>query len=287
MSALPTHHEPPQLELIAPPPAQAPVDGSIELAGSQLSARFYGRRPARGTAPLVLHLHGGQFVSGGLDSGRCMGTLLAQAGAVVVSVAYPLAPEHPFPQGLEAAFAALTWVHKRRAKLAGAGAPLYVAGEEAGGNLAAALALMARDQQQPELAGQILVSPMLDTCLATASVRGAQAGAVGCRFADGWHHYLSRTCDADHPYAAPGSSRRLTGLPPALLLTAQDDILRDEASSFARRLTEAGVTVRSAVLGMPTGWPCTLQEPGMAAPWAEAVLEQVRSFFAAQPRQST
>eukprot|EP01036_Dinobryon_divergens_P048208 gene48208-64682_t len=105
MSALSSTHEPPQLELIAPSPAQATVDGSIELAGSPLPVRFYGRRPSRGTAPLVLHLHGGQFVSGGLDSGRCMGTLLAQAGAVVVSVAYPLAPEHPFPQGLEAAWA--------------------------------------------------------------------------------------------------------------------------------------------------------------------------------------
>lgn len=278
MSALPASHETPQLELVAAP-AVAPVDGQIDLEPTPLAARFYGRRPARGAAPLVLHLHGGQFVAGGLDSGRCMATLLAQAGAVVVSVAYPLAPQHPFPKGLEAAYAALAWVHKKRARLAGAGAPLYVAGEEAGGNLAAALALMARDQLKPELAGQILVSPMLDACLATASVRGARAGAVGCQFADGWHHYLARPCDADHPYAAPGSSRRLAGLPPTLLLTAQDDILRDEACGFARRLSEAGVTVESAVLGQATGWPCTLQEPSGPMPWADTVREQLRSFL--------
>lgn len=280
MSALPSTATPP-LELVASP-APAPVDGSIDLCTCALQARFYGRRPARGAAPLVLHLHGGQFVAGGLEAGRCMATLLAQAGAVVVSLAYPLAPEHPFPKGLEAAYAALGWVHKQRARLAGAGAPLYVAGEEAGGNLAAALALMARDQLKPALAGQILVSPMLDACLATASVRGAQAGAVGCRFADGWHHYLARPCDADHPYAAPGASRRLAGLPPTLVLTAQDDILRDEASGFARRLGEAGVPVETAVLGQPTGWPCSLQEPGAPVPWADAVREQLRAFFAQQ-----
>lgn len=266
-------------------PALPVADGLVELAGNPLPVRFYGRRPARGAVPLVLHLHGGQFVSGGLDTGGLIAKLLAEAGAVVASLAYPLAPAHPFPQAIEAAHATLDWLFKRRSKLAGPGAELWIAGEEAGGNLAAAVALMTRDQDHPPLVGQILLSPMLDTCVATASARDANAGPVGCRWADGWHHYLSRPADATHPYAAPGQAMRLAGLPPTLLVTARDDVLRDETQAFAQRLREAGVPVRDAVIVSATGWPCSLLCPeersrDTAAPWADEVREQVRQFFA-------
>ena len=105
-------------------------------------------------------------------------------------------------------------IAKGRARWSSKHAPLYVAGEEAGGNLAAALALMARDRRGPALAGQILFSPMLDACLGTYSLREADAGPVGCRWADGWADYLGSPDKAAHPYAAPLNASRLAGARP-------------------------------------------------------------------------
>ncbi len=248
----------------------------------QLGVRVYGRHPdsAIEPAPLVLHFHAGAFVAGSLDQGACIAGLLADAGAVVISVDYPLAPSHPFPQAVETGYAALLWAGKARHKLAGRNAPLFIAGEEAGGNLAAAITLMARDQDAPRLAGQILLSPMLDACMATASLRDVHAGPVGCTWADGWHQYLARREDAAHPYAAPGAALRLPGLPPTLLITAQDDPLRDETRSFAGRLRGAGVTVQEAVLPQITGWPLSYLQTGhRPADWADAVRQQFSDFF--------
>jgi acetyl esterase/lipase len=263
----------------APPPC---VDKQIQLRFEKpLDVRFYGRREKAQVAPLVLHFHGGAFSGGSLDSGACVAGLLAGAGAVVMSLDYPLAPAHPFPQAVETGYAALQWAWKARHKLAGQGAPVFLAGEEAGGNIAAAVALVARDRQEPALAGQVLLSPMLDPCLGTASLRDAEAGPVGCIWADGWHHYLARLEDAAHPYAAPGAALRLTGLPPTLLVTAQDDPLRDETQAYALRLRAAGLVVHEAVLPMLTGWPCSYQTAaGADVAWAAVVQGQLRDFFA-------
>jgi acetyl esterase len=266
-----------------------PVD-----AGS-IPVRIYMNSRAQRSAPLVLHLHGGAFVAGSLDSGRTVATLLAEAGAVVVSAEYPLAPEHRFPDALQAAYHALSWVHAARARWVSRKSAIFVAGEEAGGNLAAGLALMARDQHAPPLAGQILLSPMLDACMATCSIRQADAGPVGCKWADGWHQYLGSADKAAHPYASPMGSSRLSGLPPALVLTAEDDPMRDESLSYARRLRESGVTVREHVLVGPSGWPdalgfwgqsldrleAHLREASSATkPWTTAVRDQLTAFFA-------
>jgi acetyl esterase len=226
--------------------------------GLCIPARIYGTAAAPRSAPLVLHLHGGAFVGGSLDSGRTVSSLLAHAGAVVVSVDYPLAPAQQFPHPLQAAYRALSHLHKSRTNWVSKKSGIFVAGEEAGGNLAAALALMARDQQAPPLAGQILLSPMLDPCMATCSIRQAEAGPVGCQWADGWHQYLRSADKAAHPYAAPLGSSRLAGVAPALVLTAQDDPMRDESVTYARRLRESGVVVQEHVLAGPTGWPNAL-----------------------------
>ncbi|ABM93832.1 alpha/beta hydrolase [Methylibium petroleiphilum] len=271
-----------------PAPLAPPLGGALAWAdqwipvgaGEPLKARVYGSRPRGRSAPLVLHFHGGAFVAGGLDSGATVAGLLAEAGAVVVSLDYPLAPAHPFPAAIEAGHAALTWMHRHRSRLAGQSATVWVAGEEAGGNLAAAVALMARDRRSPPLAGQILMSPMLDPCVATASLRDADAGPVGCLWADGWHQYLPGAADADHPYAAPASAMRLTGVPRTLLITAQDDPLRDEARAYARRLRDAGVEVDEAFLDQPTGWPCACKQPaGAQAAWAPVVRGQFQAFL--------
>ena len=260
------------------------TDTSIPIAGrADMAARIYGSRRRSGPRALVLHFHGGAFVSGDLESGACMARLLAEVDAVVVSVAYPLAPEHRFPEAVEAGYAALEWIYKQRTKLAGKEARVYLAGDEAGGNLAAAVALVARDRGHPPLAGQVLVAPMLDPCVGTASVREMPACDAGRKWAEGWQQYLRGPMDAEHPYAVPGKASRLVGLPPALILTGQDDPMRDEALAYAHRLRDAGIAVSSGLLGGSTGWPDSLATPVQESPCAAGVKRHLRSFFEAAP----
>ncbi len=254
---------------------------AIQCEAQQMPMRLYrdGRTPR--TAPLVLHLHGGAFTGGSLEGGRPVATLLAEAGAIVVSADYPLAPNSPFPGPLQASFEALKTLHNCRTKWGSRSSTIYVAGEDAGGNIAASLALMARDQAAPPLAGQILLSPMLDPCLATMSLREAKVGAVGCRWADGWQQYLGTADKACHPYASPLGASRLKGLAPALLITAADDPLRDESLCYARRLREAGVCVDCEVLEAPTGWPDALgRMANLKSSWASGLRERFVGFFA-------
>jgi acetyl esterase len=261
--------------------AIAEADTTIDVAGRAMQARIYGKRKPGSAAPLVLHFHGGAFVTGDLDSGACMARLLAEVGAVVVSVAYPLAPEHRFPEAVEAGYAALEWTYKQRNKLGGKGAPVYLAGDEAGGNLAAAVALVARDRGHPPLAGQILVAPMLDPCVGTASLRETQECMAGCKWADGWQQYLRGPMDAEHPYAVPGKATRLVGLPPALILTGADDPMRDEAMAYAQRLRDAGIAVTSSLMPTQTGWPDSLTEaPTQECPCSVGVKKHLSAFFA-------
>ena len=266
----------------AAPTTLVESDTTIAVAGRPpLLARIYGRRRAQAATPLVLHFHGGTFVGGDLDSGACMARLLAEVDAVVVSLAYPLAPAHPFPEAVEAGYAALEWAYKQRNKLAGSGARVYLAGDEAGGNLAAAVALVARDRAHPPLAGQILVAPMLDPCVGTASQRESMdCASSSCKWADGWQQYLRSPMDAEHPYAVPGRARRLADLPPSLVLTGTDDPMRDEALAYAQRLRDAGIAVTSGLLPAETGWPDSLCEPPtLECPCATSVKQHLREFF--------
>lgn len=256
------------------------TDEIIGTGEQALPARIYRPSAPSGAAPVVLHMHAGAFVSGSADMGHIVSELLADAGAVVVSPEYPLAPQNRFPSAVQALFQALIWLRAHRPQGASKKGGLFVAGEEAGGNLAAALALMARDQQEPELAGQILLSPMLDPCLGTCSVREANAGPAGCQWADGWHQYLGSPDKAAHPYAAPVNSSRLSGLAPALIITAEDDLLRDESLRYARRLRESGVVVRDHVLTGPTHWPCALANPTLDPTWIGKVRGLLKSFLA-------
>jgi acetyl esterase len=265
-------------------PVLASVESDTTVAvpdGASFQVRLYGQRVRGQAMPLVVHFHGGAFVSGGLDEGATMARLLAAAGAIVVSVAYPLAPAHPFPQAVETGFAALQWAYKHRSKLAGTGARVFVAGEEAGGNLAAAVALVARDRAHPPLAGQMLVTPMLDPCAGTASLREAVGCEIYCKWADGWQKYLGSPRNAEHPYAVPGRTQRMSDLPATLVLTGSDDPMHDEALVYVRRLESAGVAVMSAVLPQ-TGWPDSLCETSeCAGACAETVQGHFRNFFQA------
>lgn len=202
-----------------------------------------------GARALLLFLHDGSFTGGSLQAARSRCEMLADAGADVVALDYPLAPEHPFPAALSAAFEALQALAAKPAKLTGSvQTALFVGGEEAGGNLAAALALMARDQRAPGLAGQLLISPMLDPVLGSASMRQGECGGCECVYAKGWQAYLGASTRADHPYAAPLNALRLSGVAPALVLGVAGHPLNDEARRYAAALREHGCSARDLTL---------------------------------------
>lgn len=255
-----------------------PTTERIDVGGvTPVTAQVYRCAKVR-AAPLVLHLRGGAFLELSPASERPVAALLAHAGTIVVSADYPAGPACPFPGAIEAMYALLWRLHDGRAHWASRASKLFVAGEEAGGNLAAALALMARDRLGPPLAGQILLSPMLDAGMATCSYRNAEAGPVGCKWADGWRAYLGTPGKAAHPYAAPSCGSRLQGLPPALVLTTTDDPMRDESLCYARRLQKAGTPAQAHILGA-SGWPDALAGP--PGPWATAVRDAFAGFCAA------
>lgn len=250
--------------------------------------RIYGQRKRGQVQPLVVHFHGGAFMAGGLDNGRNFAGVLADSGAIVVSIAYPLAPAHPFPQAIDVGYGVLEWAYKHRAKLAGTGAPVFLAGEEAGGNLAAAVTVIARDRHHPPLAGQVLVSPMLDPCVGTQSLREAAGASTQCKWSEGWRNYLRCPQDSTHPYAVPGASTRLAGIAPTLVLTASDDPMRDEARTYAGKLQAAGVPVTFQELTPATGWPDSLvSTQPMESACAAMVRPPLAAFFAARMPAAT
>lgn len=247
----------------------------VGSGAAAIAAQVY-RTPSSCPGPLVLHLPGGTFVD--IAHHRPSAALLAEAGSTVVSVAYPVGPDHPFPDAVEAMYALLWHLYDRRADWARRTSRLIVAGDEAGGNLAAALALMARDRLGPPLAGQVLLSPMLDAGMATCSIRNADAGPVGCKWADGWSLYLGAPDKAAHPYAAPSGASRLHGLAPALIVTTTDDPMRDEALEYARRLRHAGVELHVRAL-KADDWPDALTRRAPAGREPEHWPAQLRTAF--------
>jgi acetyl esterase len=200
------------------------------------------------TVPAVLYIHGGGFYVGSVDTEHAGAARMAQElGIVVVSVEYRLAPEHPFPAGLEDCYAALVWLHEQADALGVDRARLAVNGGSAGGGLAAGLALLTRDRGGPAICFQYLGIPELDDRLATPSMQ---------RFLDtpmwsrpkaelSWQWYLGDAYGTDDvsPYAAPSRATDLAGLPPAYVSTMEFDPLRDEGILYALDMLAAGVSV--------------------------------------------
>ncbi len=216
---------------------RVPRDGGAEDA---VPVRVYTprSRPAH-DLPAVVYLHGGGWVIGDLDTYEPDCRRLADAtGALVVGVDYRLAPEHPFPAALEDTWAVLCWAAHRYGRVA-------VAGDSAGGNLAAALVLRARDAGGPQVTAQMLNYPVLD---ATASMPSYEEFDEGPNLTSGemrWFigAYLPREQDRRNPLASPLLAADLAGLPPAVVSTAGYDPLRDEGDRYAERLRAAGVEV--------------------------------------------
>ncbi len=231
----------------APPgdPVARVEDVAIPGAEGEIPARVY-TPEGEGPFPLLVFFHGGGWVLGDLESADFDCRAIANAaGCVVVSVDYRLAPEHTFPAPAEDAYEATRWVAENAIHLGGRGEAVAVGGMSAGGNLAAAVALMARDRGGPALACQLLVVPATDCGCDTASYaeNGDDYILTRGEMEWFWRHYLATPEDRDHPYACPLRAPDLSGLPPARVHTAEFDPLRDEGRAYAERLEAAGVPV--------------------------------------------
>ena len=232
----------------AEPPALARVEElSIPVENSAIPARLYVPDGAGERPPLTVFFHGGGWMLGTLETHDSTCRALARdAACAVLSVGYRLAPEHRYPTAAEDCYAATLWAADNAARLGLDGARLAVAGDSAGGNLAAAVALMARELGGPALAHQLLIYPVTECDFATDSY--ASEGAPGNfltrdamrRF---WADYLGDRDPGDAPLAAVLRRDDLSGLPPATVVVAEHDPLRDEGAAYAVKLADAGVSV--------------------------------------------
>jgi acetyl esterase len=228
------------LDLPAPEVEQV-EDIALPGPAGPVAARRYRPGPADGPATIV-YLHGGGWVLGGLDEfDRLARALAVSCGCELVSVDYRLAPEHPYPAALEDADAALRGVAARVARER----PLVVMGDSAGGTLATVVAARSHDRGDPHVALQVLVYPVTDAAMDTPSSR-EHADFFPLGRADMewfWDHYAPPGVDRLDPELSPLRRADLSGLPPALVLTAGYDPNRDEALAYAERLGQAGVEV--------------------------------------------
>jgi len=213
-------------------------------AGAPIGARLY--RPRTGTLPLLVYLHGGGWVVGSVALSDSYCRALANAsGCAVISVEYRLAPEHRYPAAADDAYAATEWSAAHASDLGIDRDRVAVGGSSAGGNLAAVVALAAKDRGGPRIALQLLHVPVTDHDFETASYREHATGRgltrAGMRWF--WDHYAPDETRRDEPTASPLRAPELRALPPAIVVTAECDPLRDEGKAYAERLIEAGVPV--------------------------------------------
>ncbi len=218
----------------------------IEIPGqsSKIPIRIY--TPVnKEMLPVILYFHGGGWMVGDINTHDYFARVLSKrSSCIVVSVDYRLAPEFPYPAAVNDAYTALKWIHKNAGSFGGDAERIAVAGDSAGGNLAAVISMMSRDRKGPEIKYQILLSPALDLLnLETQSYKD---------FANGYFltkkdvmfirsQYLPDKNDWKNPYASPLCAKDHSNLPPAVIVTAQFDVLRDEAQEYHNKLISAGV----------------------------------------------
>jgi acetyl esterase len=216
-----------------------------------LSIRLY-TPVADEVVPVLVYFHGGGMVMGSLDSYDPFARHLAAAtGATVASVGYRLAPEHTYPTATEEAYFATSWVYSHADELGGDPALVAVVGDSAGGCLAAAVCLMARDRVGPAIGFQLLMYPGVDRDLSLPSVETYEFGPMLTKADIIWMKaaYLGSGPGPDHPYAVPANTEDLAGLPPAIVVTAEHDPIRDGGERYGARLRDAGV--QTALLRYP------------------------------------
>ena len=238
-------HEAETANLAGPGEEVAEVrDLEIPAPAGAIPARLY-RPEGEGPLPVVAYFHGGGWMLGSIDSFDTVVRALAnRSGAIVVSVGYRLAPEHPFPAGLDDCVCATRWLASHAGELGGDPGRLAIAGDSAGGNLAAVVARRLRGEV--ELRMQVLIYPVTDAGCNTASYRefGERHGLTAASMQRFWNLYLDGA-DGLEADTSPLRADDLEGLPPAFVLTAGFDVLRDEGEAYAEALREAGVQTTS------------------------------------------
>lgn len=227
-------------------PVHAIENRTIPGPGGAIPIRIY-RPSAEMQLPAMVYFHGGGWVVCNLDTHHAICSGLANAsGVVVISVDYRLAPDHKFPAAVDDAYAATVWAAENASRLGIDPARISVVGDSAGGNLAAVVAIKCRDENGPSIARQALVYPVTDLSrMDTGSYEEFASGYQLTRADMMWFrkHYLSSDTDRRHPHVSPLLAEDLSGLPPALIITAECDPLRDEGEAYAERLKKAGVAV--------------------------------------------
>lgn len=230
----------------APGPDMASVrDLRVKASGGFVPVRVL--TPVSEPRGVIVYYHGGGWVIGSLADFDKLGRILAQrTGCAVLLADYRLAPEYRFPTAVDDSWAVLRWADERRAELARPDAPLIVAGDSAGGNLSAVMAQRAKAAGGPRIALQVLVYPVTDCDLESTSYRDPANQLMLSRESMiwFWDHYAPDPEARLHPDAAPLRNADLLRLPPAVVLTAEHDVLRDEGELYATRLLKAGVPVR-------------------------------------------
>ena len=231
------------------PPAEVARVEDRTFAGpaGDVPVRIYRPTDAAGPQPVLVWFHGGGWVLGSIaGSDLTCRELAVRAGVVVVSVGYRLAPEHPYPSGVDDCLAALVWVAAAAGELGVDPTRVAVGGDSAGGNLAAVVALAARDAGGPAVRFQLLVYPATDLLMSYPSVRDNGQGYMLTDDSMKWfiELYLGDDGDPKDPRVSPIYADDLSGLPPALVITAEFDPLRDEGEAYGTRLQQARVATK-------------------------------------------
>ncbi|WP_163508265.1 alpha/beta hydrolase [Fodinicola acaciae] len=221
------------------------VETVVDISADGVPVRIYapaGEKPL----PVLVFFHGGGWVIGNLDTHDAVCRQLAnRAGCVVAAVDYRLAPENPFPAAVEDAYAATAWIARNASAHGGDGTRLAVGGDSAGGNLTAVVSQLARDRGGPALAFQLLIYPAVNATDDSPSMTENADGYFLTRALMDWFfaHYVTNPDDARNPLVSPALTADLSGLPPALVITAEYDPLRDQGVAYAKQLADAGVPV--------------------------------------------
>jgi acetyl esterase len=255
-------------------------DRMIPGPGSEIPIRIY-TPGGNGPFPVLVFFHTGGWQVGNLDTQDPLCRRITnRAECIVVSVDYRLAPENPFPAAPEDCYAATQWIATHVAEFQGDPSRIAVGGDSSGANLATVVALMARDRGGPKPVFQLMMFPATDFRLNTSSMEELGEGynvtkpmMIGIR-----NNYLPNPADWTHPLASPMLAPDLSSLPPALIIYAEYDPLRDEAETYAARLKEAGVPVRASRYdGMIHDFPDMLEEPGNRA--LDEIASTLRAAF--------
>ncbi|MEB3100501.1 alpha/beta hydrolase [Ferviditalea candida] len=268
-----------------PEPVAKAEEIPVPVDGGEIAVRFY--TPEReGRLPIFVYYHGGGWVLGNLDVVDApMRTIANRVGCIVASVDYRLAPEFKFPVALEDCYRATCWVKENAARLNGDASRIAIGGDSAGGNMAAVVAQLAKQRKDLQLISQILIYPVTHINSNTQSYREFSEGYFLSKADMDWftNHYIRTGADAENVLLSPLLADDLSDLPPALVITAEYDPLRDEGEAYAARLKEAGVPVElTRYEGMMHGfvWMSGVMDKGRSA--IEQVARSLRSAFVEQ-----